>query len=803
MLLHDLRHLGRSLARSPAFALSALATLGLGIGVTTAIFAVFYGVLLRPLPFPEPGRLAFITRDGDVSVPDGADWRAQSTTFESIALFGRDWSLDLTGLGDPEPVRAYAVEPAFFRVLGVEPLLGRLFTDQDNQPGGAHSILISEGFWRTRFGADRHVVGRQLVLSGDPTTVIGVLPREFDFLDTGAIGAVPLAVAMPWAPGSRGTNNLDAIGRVRSGVAFAAARAELTAISTRLAEEYPQTNRGKIVDPLPLTEFLVGGSRTGLWLVLAAVATLLVIATVNLAGLLLARVTARHRELSVRAALGAGRRRLAGQLVVEGLALAALGGALGLGVAGLGLGALRHLLPEGMPRTTTLAFRGPVLLFGLAMAFGSGLLCGVLPATRALRVRALEGLGTTRAGGERGRHRALRLVVATEIGLAVALLAAAGVLAKSFQRLWSQPLGFEPRGTLSANLVLPASRYGTMAAQTAAYTGIVDRLRALPGVTDAAYAISLPLVPGGAVGNKVLFENRSDLTPDQPSGARIRPVYGDYFATLRLPILRGRAFLDTDRADAPPVAIINQTMARLFWGDRDPIGARIALRDWHELTPGPVWMTIVGVAEDVRSLTLADGDQAAVYMPYVQRQVSWQRFGNLVIRTTSAPGGFGPALKEAVWSVDPLLAVSRIESLEARHATSAARERFLAVVVGLFAGSALLLVVQGLWGVVAYAVAERRREIGVRVALGALAGDVVRLVVREALAPLAAGALLGLGLAVIGGRLVRGALFEVSPTDPLVLVGTVGVLLVVALAASAIPARRATRIDPLEAMRAE
>jgi len=483
--------------------------------------------------------------------------------------------------------------------------------------------------------------------------------------------------------------------------------------------------------------------------------------------------------------------------------LAVIGGGLGLGLTAVGLGLLRDFLPAGMPRTTSLGFRGPVALFGVAMAVGSGLLCGLLPATRALRDNALEGLGTVREGAERGRHRALRLVVATEIGLAVALLATAGVLAKSFQRLWSQPLGFEPQGTLSARLVLPASRYSTMATQTAVYTGIVDRLREVPGVTDAAYAISLPLVPGGAVGNKVLFENRPDISPDQPSGARIRPVYGDYFATLRNPIVRGRAFDDGDRADAPLVAIINQTMARQFWGDRDPIGQRIALRDWHELTEGPVWMTIVGIAQDVRSLTLADGDVLAVYMPYVQRQVSWQRFGNLVIRTASAPAGFVNGLKEAVWSVDPLLAVSEVESLELRHVTSAARERFLAWVVGLFAGSALLLVVQGLWGVVSYAVAERRREIGVRVALGALNRDVVGLVIREALSPMVVGTALGLGLAVIGGRLVRGALFEVSPTDPVILGATVGLLLLVALVASVVPARRATRIDPLEAIRAD
>lgn len=803
MLLTDLRHLARWLRRSPAFATSALVTLALGIGATTAIFGVFHGVLLRPLAFEEPERLAFITRDGDVSIPDGVDWRAQSTAFESIALFARGWSFDLTGAGDPEPVIALPAEPDYFRVLRIRPILGRFFGSEENRPGGAHLIVLAEGFWRARFGADPGVLGRQLILSGNPATIIGVAPREADFLDDGVIGVVPIAVELPWAPAERGTNNLDAIGRLRSGVAFEDARRELVAISTRLAAEYPRTNRSKIVDPLPMTEYLVAGARPALRVVLAAVATLLLIAAVNLAGLLLARMAARRRELGMRAALGAGRRRIAGLLVVEGLALAAAGGVLGLGVASAGLRVLRAALPESVPRTGTLELGGPVLLFALALTLLTGLVCGLLPALRALRADPLADLGVARGGAEPGRHRALRAVVAAELALAVALLAAAGVLGRSFQRLWGQPLGFEPEGTVVANLVLPESRYGTRDAQTRAYTAIVDRLRGLPGVEEAAYVTTLPLFRRGGVGNTLLFEGRPDIAPDRPAGARIRPVYGDYFAAMRIPIVAGRAFSDADREGAPAVAIINETLARTFWSGRDPIGARIALRDWHEFTPGPVWMTVVGVARDVKAVSMAEGDEPAVYMPYLQRQVSWQRFGNLVVRAAGDPAALAPRLREAVWAVDPLLAVGRVETMQDQRRASVARERFLAVVLGLFAAAAVGLVVQGLFGVVAFAVAERRREIGVRVALGALRGNVVALVAREAMTPIVAGAAAGTALALAGGRLLRSAVFEVSPTDPVILAATVASLLLVGLAASAVPAWRATRIDPLEAMRAE
>jgi putative ABC transport system permease protein len=802
VLLLDLKHLVRWLRRTPAFAVTALGTLALGIGVTTAIFGVFHGVLVRPLPFPEPERMAFITRSGDVSIPDGVDWRARGRQWEAIGLFARAWNFDLTGLGDPEPVVAHAVEPEFLAVLGIEPLLGRGFTAEENRPGAAHVLLVTEDFWRSRFGADSSVVGQRLTLSGNPTTIIGVLPRTVDLLDDGIVGVVPIGVELPWSVAERGTNSLDAIGRIKPGATFADARAELTRISTELAAEYPRTNRSKIVDPLPMTEFIVGGTRAALTVVLAAVAVLLLIGAVNLAGLLLARVTARRRELAVRSALGAGRGRITRQLVTEGLALAAVGGVLGLGVAWLALGLLRRALPASVPRTDALALGGPVLLFGVAVTIVSGLISGLIPAVTGGRDSPAAELGSTRGASDRGRARALSLVVGTEVALAVALLAGAGILVKSYGRLWSQPLGFDPAGVLAANLVLPEARYKTRDEQTRTFTAIVDRLAAVPGVRKAAYVTTLPLFPRGGVGSTMLIEGR-EVRPEEPTGARARAVYGDYFGAMRIPILAGRAFSLEDRDGSVPVAIVNQAFLRRFFPDRDPIGGRIAFRDWHEFTPGPVWMTIVGVATDVKGLDLATGDEPAIYIPFVQRPVSWQRFGNLVVRTDGPPGALVRPLKEAAWSVDPSLAPTDIQTMATRRARSAARERFLAVVMSLFAVSAALLVVQGLWGIVSYAVAGRRREIGVRVALGALDSDVVRLMTREAIRPMAIGAVAGLGLAVAGSRLLASAVFEVSPTDPTVLALTVLGLGGIALAASAVPAWRATLIGPLEAMKAE
>lgn len=798
----DLKHTMRWLWRSPAFATAALLTLALGVGATTAIFSLVDGVLLRPLPFVAPDRLAFITREGDVSLPDGDDWRARARGFQSIGLFARSWQFDLTGQGEPEAVVAHAVEPGFFDVLGVKPVRGRLFGPSENRPGGAHLIVIADAFWARHFRRDPAAVGQVLTLSGNPATIIGVLPPEADFLGDGVIGFVPIAVELPWAVGNRGTNNLDAIGRLRSDVPFAQARAELTAVSRQLSTEYPETNRGKIVDPMPMAEFLVGRVSASLWLVLAAVATLLTIAAVNLAGLLLARAAARQPELALRTALGAGRGRLVGQLVTEGVAIALAGGLLGIVAAIVTHRILLGALPESVPRTAGLAIRWPAVLFGAGVSMMVGLLCGVIPAWQVARARTIGVQGGT-GSARGGRQRGLRTIVGVEVALAMALLVGAGLLTKSFRRLWSEPLGFEPSGVLLAELVLPESRYHTRLPQSQAFSGIVDRLKAVPGVQEASFVTTGPLYARGGIGTRVLFEGRPDITPDRRTGARVRFTYGNHFATLRIPITHGRPLVATDDERAPPVAVINAAMAAAFFAGRDPVGQRIALKQWDDEAKSDFWVTIVGVAGDIKGTSLAEGDSPAVYVPYLQRKIWWERFGVIALRTSGNPAALATALKQAVWSVDPLLTINQVEALSGRHRAAAGRERFLAIVIGGFAVLSLLLVVQGLWSVVAYAVEARRREFGVRMALGARPAAMVGLALRQAALPTGVGVLAGLALAVGLGRLLRGVLYQVSATDPMILAAAGVLLPFVAMAAAAVPAWRAARVDPLTAIRTE
>lgn len=801
----DLRSAWRWLRNSPGFAVAAIGTLALGIGVTTSMLSVMNGVLLRPLPIPEADRTLFLTRGGDVSIPDLVDWRASSRTMESMAAFARNWAFDLTGAGEPERINGYPVEPEYFDVVKIKPLLGRVFTKEENHPGGTHLLLLVEGYWRRRFGGDPAVVGRTVTVSGNPATIIGVLPQSFDFLHDEMQIVVPMAVELPWALAERGANNLDAIGRMRPGTTVEQASAELRGIETRIAEQYPRTNTGKVFSPLPMTEFIIGSVRPAVLILSAAVAMVLLIASINLAGLLLARATARRQEFAVRVALGAGRSGVVRQMLVEGILLAVLGGMAGLGAAAAGQRLIRLAVPAELPRLGEIAVDWRVAMLSLAAITIAGLLCGMIPAWQVARADpalALQGhgKGAVTAGG---RHRLLRAVVIAEVACAAALLVGSGLLLKSLATLWAQPLGFEPHQVLAADLVLPDSRYASRAGQTRAFATIVDRLRELPGVTGAAYIVSMPLTGAYGIGNKVLFEGRADIPEDRPSGARGRLVYGDYFHTLTIPIVRGRAFTSQDREGSLPVAIVNESMVRQFWPGRDPIGQRIAWRDWHDPDTGPLWMTIVGVARNVKGQNLAEEDSPAIYTPYVQRQVDWQRFGDLVIRTAADPAVFAASLKKTVWSFDPLLAVGPVTSLETVRFRSAARERFNASVLSGFGIVALLLVAQGLYGIVAYAVAERRREIGVRMALGATRRNVVTLVLRHGLAP--AGIGLGVGLLAALGltRFLESLLFGIRPTDPLVFAGIALLLPLVALGATFVPAYRAARTDPVDVIRTD
>jgi putative ABC transport system permease protein len=800
-LLQDVRLALRRLAKAPGFSAVALLTLALGVGANASIFSVVDAVVFRPLPFPEPERLSFITREGDVSILDGIDWRAHSRSFQEISLFLRSWSFDLTGVGEPERLNGSVVEPDYFRVLPMKPLVGRVLTAADNQPGAPAAAVLSEAFWRRRFAADPAIVGREIALSDVKTTVVGVMPAAFDFLHDQIDLWTPVASATPMFLNERGSNNFDALGRLRAGHSLDGARQEMMLISRRLEREYPRTNRNKIVDPLPLLDFMVGGVRRGMYVLLAAVGLVMLIACVNLASLLLARSAARQDEMAVRLAIGAGRGRLLRQWLTEGTVLALLGGLAGVGAAWLARDLLVAAAPATFPRASEAVVDGRVLAFGLALALVTGVAMSLLPALQTLRgdlASHLKGAGKGTAGG--GQKRWLAGLVTTEVALAFLLLVGAGLLLRTFARIQSVPLGFQTERVLLADMVLPESRYGRKPLQDAAFLGILDRLRQLPGVDTAAYVTTPPLSPRGGLGSRFLIDGR-EFERNREPGARARFVHGDYFKALGLKVSAGRAFTRADHEGGERVAIVNRRFAREQFPN-GALGQRISFRDWNpnrEIR----WMTIVGVVEDIKGAFLRAPDSPTVFVPFVQRPQDWVRFGTLVVRTQAEPGSVLPELRQAVWSVDPTLPLANIQEAAALVRGAAAQERFNAFALASFSTVALLLALQGLYGILAFLVEQRRREIGVRMALGATGGDVLRLVVGRGVVLVALGLGVGLMLALSSRKLLASLLFETSATDALTYAATGLALLVTALVACLLPARRAARVDPIAALRYE
>ena len=814
-LIQDVRYAGRFFRRTPLFAAAAVATLAIGIGANAAIFTVVNGVLLNPLPIPEADRLAFITRDGDVSIPDGRDWRAQSRSFESISLFLRNWSFDWTGQGEPERLSGTVSDSELFRVLGVRPAIGRFYTAADDRAGGDRVAVLGWGFWQRRFAGDRGVIGRVMTLSDHPVTVIGVAPPEADFLHDNVDLFVPSAVETPWALEERGTNNFDAVGRLRPGVTIARARDEMVAISLDLARKYPKTNARKIVEPIGLLDFVVGGIRPALYVLLAAVGLVLLLGAANLASLLLARAAVRRPEIALRLALGATPGRVLRQLVTEGLLLSALGGALGLLLAWAGKDFLIALAPGALPRASDIALDGRVAGFGLLLSLATGVLFGFAPA---LRLTGTDPAAALAAGGRTsggpGRHRILGWIAAGEVALASLLLVGAGLLLTSFSKLMGAPLGFRPDHVLTARLALPESRYAARADQSQAFTQIVERLGALPGVVSASSVIGAPLERGG-IGGALVFEGRAEADMTQPlaggrpglvgrPSARSRPVVGDYFGTMRLPIVKGRAFGAGDRDDSVPVAIVNRRFVSRYFGSEDPIGRRISWTGWSpELTRHPKWMTIVGIAEDVRTADITGPDDPSVYAPYNQRPADWQRFGTLLVRAVGDPALLARQLREAVWAFDPALTLSEVVTLEERRASLLASRRFTSLLLAVFGGAALFLALQGIVGLLSYIVGERRREIGIRIALGAAPRDVFAGVALPAVRMTLAGLAIGVVAAFVLTQFLESLLYGVEPTDPPTYAAVAAVVIAAALAACLAPARKAIKTDPMLAIRAD
>ncbi len=801
-LIQDVRLALRHLVKSPGFAAVAILTLALGVGANAAIFSVVDAVVLRPLPFPDAERLSFITREGDVGILDGGDWRAQSQSFEEIALFLRSWAFDLTGNGDPERLNGAVVEPEYFRVLRMQPLLGRTLGADDNKPGAPATAVLNETLWRRRFGADPRLIGSQITLSDVKTTIVGVMPAAFDFLHDGVDLWTPAASAVPGFLKERGTNNFDAIGKLRAGSTIVGAQTEMVVISRRLEKEYPRTNRNKIVEPISLLDFMVGGVRRAMLVLMAAVGLVMLIACVNLASLLLARSASRQDEMAVRLAIGASRGRLLRQWLTEGLVLAVIGGGVGIATAFLARDLIVAAAPASLPRVAETVIDARVLAFGMAMAIATGLAMSLLPALQTLRSDLIGHLksGSKGASGG-GRQRLLAGLVTAEVAFAFLLLVGAGLLLKTFSHLQSVPLGFEKDRILLADLVLPESRYGKKAPQDRAFTGIVSRLAELPGVETAAYVTTPPLNPRGGLGGRLLVDGRVFEKNREP-GARVRFVHGDYMRAMGLKIVEGRGLQPTDNEAGALVAILNRGLARQLFPNASAVGQRVSWRDWNP-NRETRWMTVVGVVEDVKGVRLQDPDSVTIFAPYLQRPQDWVRWGTLVVRTRTDPRELLPEVRRAVWSLDPTLPLANVQEARQLVETASAQERFNAFALALFSIVALSLALQGLYGILAFMVEQRRREIGVRMALGASAGHLLRLVVGSGLRLACLGLAIGGVLAFFSRQLIQGLLFGVATSDVSTYAGTACALLAAAALAGALPARRAGQVDPMTVLRGE
>jgi putative ABC transport system permease protein len=803
-LLQDLRHALRRLTGMPGFTIGAILSLALGIAASTLTFSAVNGVILRPLPFEQSSRLVFFLRDGEnqssVSIPDVVDWRARSATVESFAAYASGMGYTLTGSGEPVRLNGIVAEPEYFTVLRGRPILGRFYSTEENQPGSEPVAVISEGLWRGRFASDPAIVGRSFRLNDKLRRIVGVVPHGFDFQDLGIEVYAPPATTTPWALTERGSNHLSVIGRLKPGVTLGQARAEMESITRRLLADYPLTNGGKILHPIDLREYLVGDVRRPLLVLLGAVALVVLVTCVNLANALLARATARRQEISVRLALGAARSRLLSQLLSESLLVAVLGGAVGVLLAWWGRAGIAALGPATLPRVAEVHLDWRVLGFSLGLSILCGFVVGLAPALQAWRGAPADALGATRGSSAgRSRNRRLDVLAALQAALALMLAVGAGVLARSFARLERAEIGFDPSRVLVADLSLPAARYGNRALQNVAFGGMVDAARATGGIVDAAYLIGPPL-NASRIGHTVLLEDRPHGGNEDGVGARVRPIIGDYFHLLGIPVLSGRALTPADNEGAQRVVVVNRRFSDEVWPGADPLGKRLAFRLGADSL---IWRTVVGVVGDVRSTSVAEQDSRAVYLPYYQRDVDWESFGSLLIKTRGAPLEAYRTLQEAVWKVDPTVALENVGSMEQLLSRSVARQRFSADALGLFAVVALLIAMQGLYAVLTYTVALRQREIGIRVALGAERMRIVRLVLGRATLVAGIGLIAGLGGSLAFTAVLKNLLYETAPTD-LVAYGIGASLLIsTALVASWLPARRAAGVDPVVALRNE
>jgi putative ABC transport system permease protein len=799
----DLRFSGRQLWKNPGFTLVAVLTLALGIGATTAIFSVVYGVVLRALPFAAPERLVrpFSVSAQGVAQPlfsaaNFLDWRAASRTIAAAAAV-QGTTLNLSGeQAEPERLRGARVSAGFFQVLGVRPLTGRTFQEGEDRPGNAGVAVISEDFWRRRYGGDRGVIGRSLTLNGEPHTVVGILARGTQ-LPTGVDVWVPLVVS-PAQRSRRGAASFGGVARLAPGATLEQARAEAELIGRRLAAQYPDANAG-FADSMtvePLQEQLVGETRKPLLILLGAVGFVLLIACANVANLLLVRAAARESEIVIRAALGAGRARIVRQLLTESLLLAAAGGAAGMALAAWITRVLVTLAPRGIPRLQDIGLDGAALLFALGTSVLTGMLFGLAPALQASRTDLSGAIREgTRGSRGRGGTRARSTLVVAETALAVVLLAGAGLLIRSFSRLQEVNPGFETRHALTFNLELPPGKYPDEARLRAFMAALLERMGRLPGV-NAVGATTYGMPFQGNL-NEITFSvvGRPPAPPGKEDVMRVAVATPDYFRALGLQIVRGRGFTAQDRDGAPQAVILNQTAARRFFPAEEALGKRLVLA-----TKVPRNGEVVGVVSDFKQDALAKEIEPQVFLAY--DQVPKESL-SVVLRSDREPQILAGAARAQMRELDPDLPVFGLQPVAELVAGSTAQSRFYMLLLGGFAAISLALAAVGIYGVIAYAVRQRTQEIGIRMALGASRGKVLRMVVGQGLTLALAGAAAGLAGAFAAARGLRGLLFEVSASDPLTYLGVALMLVLVAAIASYLPARRAARTEPNLALRGE
>lgn len=798
--MNDLKYALRQLRRSPGFTVVALLTLALGLGATIAIYSVVDGVLLRPLPYPHADRLIRVwhhnTRNGEAK-----DWMAFETyqgladgvdAVDAAAGVSPRWDFVLRGQGAPERIQGYWVSASFFDLLGVHPALGRTFRPDEARTNGAPVVLLGHALWERRFGGDPDVIGRSVDLSGRKATVVGIMPAGFGFPEAGDVWA-PLA-QNPIVGRGRQVRWVDAIARLAPGATVARARDGVDAYFAHLATAYPKTNAGLGGTVQGLYDSVVGGVRPTLWMLLGGVVFLLLITCANLSNLLLTRAADRGGELAVRRALGAGRGRLVRQLLTESLTLGLLGGVAGTGLAWWLLRLFRRLGPAGLPRLEQVGLDPRVIGVAAAATLVVSALFGLAPALSGVK-ESLQ--GALRRGGRSvagGRGRLRGGLVVSQVSLALVLLVGAGLLLRSFVRLTHVDPGFRARGVLTLQFGLPSSYEGDR--RIGFYRQLFADLEAIPGVTAAGGATRLPL--GDALSTRLEIRGRSFSDGDQPE-VQFRRASPDYFKAMGIPVLRGRTFDEGDRPDARPVIVLSRAAARKFWPDEDPIGKQV--RFWYSGMPADApWLDVVGVTGDVREFGLDAAPPPVVYVPFSQGPPSSPY---VAVHTTGDPAALVRPVRQRIHALDPGIVIWNTSTLAARVSESVAGRRFSLLLIGAFGLLALVLAAVGIYGVIAYGVRRRTREIGLRMALGADDHAVIRLVVGQGLRLTLAGLALGLVAALLLTRLIRGLLFGVSPTDPVALAGVTLGLAVVATVASWLPARRAARVDPMTVLREE